>query len=36
MHEQLLDKQAAALRRASALQPALGDEGQGLLFGDLE
>ena len=36
MQEMLLDKQAAALNRASALQPPLGDEGQGFLFNELK
>lgn len=35
MQDMLLEKQDDALRRASALQPQLGDEGQGSLFGDL-
>jgi formiminotetrahydrofolate cyclodeaminase len=36
MHASLLDKQSAALRRVSALQPPLAGEEQGLLFRDLD
>ena len=36
MQTLLLDKQEAALRRASALQPTLADGEQGLLFRDLD
>jgi formiminotetrahydrofolate cyclodeaminase len=36
MNEALLERQAEALSRASALQPSLGYEEQGLLFGDLD
>lgn len=35
MQERLLDKQAEALSKASALQPQLNDPGQGSLFSDI-